>query len=311
MLKNLAIVAVFCVAVQASAPVIGQTPNRSATTSKNPKHAADSDQKPTEATPSPQPQQSDSPTLKPDPGQKKPGDAKQPVTIPEGVTVRIAKDGTDWGVVANLILAAVGIGGIVAAICTLIKLERQTKATEDTAEISRLAMISGNRAFIFFDRGSWTSYPLENGGVFWRLRSLWSNVGNTPTRGFVHQIQYELRDSALPEDFQFRFAEEAKSPPLVISPKGQIGMPPFDISGEDMAAVAKQEKFLYLWGVAKYRDVFPETAKHITKFCSRIVVMGGEPLRVWHDRDNKVELFFIFHHAHNCTDEDCAEQKAN
>src|ERR1035441_7531446 len=135
MLKSLVVLAVFCISVQASAPVLGQTPSRDAAPSKNPKHAADSTQKPTERTPAPtHPQKGDPPTLKSDPSQKKADDAPQSIAIPKPVTVLIQKDGMDWSAIANLILAAVGIVGIVVAICTLIKIERQTAATEKQAD---------------------------------------------------------------------------------------------------------------------------------------------------------------------------------
>ena len=71
----------------------------------------------------------DAPALQTNTNKEQAGNKDKPLWI-----ALPAKDVYDWiAYVANLLLVAVGMAGIVVAACTLVKIERQTEATENAA----------------------------------------------------------------------------------------------------------------------------------------------------------------------------------
>jgi hypothetical protein len=142
--------AVFLTIAQAPVPAVGkatnnstrntQTQNQSTGTSKNP------------ATPpvASHAKESDSTALKSESDNGTSSLDQISINITNPTTMPIPwgwKEWWIWG--ANLTLVAVGIGGIVVAVCTLKKIERQTKATEDATKIAKenmAALISKERA---------------------------------------------------------------------------------------------------------------------------------------------------------------------
>jgi hypothetical protein len=74
--------------------------------------------------------------------------------------VKITSDGFDWATLANYLLVIVGIGGISVAWATLRKIERQTKAAEDSAS----AALLGVQAVMITERARMavTASPLGN-----------------------------------------------------------------------------------------------------------------------------------------------------
>jgi hypothetical protein len=79
----------------------------------------------------------------------------------------------------------------------------------------------------------------------------------------------------------------------------------YDIVGKDLVAVSEGRKHFYVWGIAKYRDVFPDTPERITKFCCFIENVSGNPLKSYNTTTNPVDIRLPFYRKHNCADEDC------
>jgi hypothetical protein len=182
------------------------------------------------------------------------------------------------------------------------------KASRESAEIARLTMISQDRAYIHHQSYRWISH--FNSGTnkyFWRIHPIWINSGNTPPRNLFLFVQYEYGNTPLPKDFGFDVPVDVERTPSTIAPKGTIESSYYDITGDDLIGVRDGEMFLYVWGIARYRDVFPETASRITKFCHFVRTVTGDPLKGWHAETNPVEIVFGHYHQNNCTDEDCEE----
>jgi hypothetical protein len=85
--------------------------------------------------------------------------------------------------------------------------------------------------------------------------------------------------------------------PSTIPPKGEIESNHFDISGSDLIDIRDGKKYFYIWGVARYRDVFPATIEHVTKFCVVASGVTGDPKKAFDSNTNPVEIL--------CADEDC------
>ena len=160
------------------------------------------------------------------------------------------------------------------------------------------------RAFVSERNPGHQRRPVVGGGFRYYFQAQWWNDGATPTRELRTYVRFELRDTPLPAGYAFEVTPEhiatAFLPPrnFILSPVLPIG----GIQPEDLAAVHAGNKFAYLWGVARYKDAFPDTPEHITKFCLAIVV-NGDPS----DPDpSKVDFMYQFHAEHNCCDDDCA-----
>jgi hypothetical protein len=176
--------------------------------------------------------------------------------------------------------------------------EISAQAARDSADISTEALHSAERAFIS------SSYNQGQDGKFWRITIRWDNTGVTPTQDMSTHVSFgKIRNTPLPIGFNFRdvwkgyarfFPTRITVPAKGQGDGGEVRIP--------LALVTKQFPFYYyIWGWAKYRDVFPKTPEHITRFCS---VFTSNPVA-----ENTVDI-----HAasmddacanYNCTDDQC------
>jgi hypothetical protein len=181
-------------------------------------------------------------------------------------------------------------------------------ASRESADVAKLSMVASDRAYIHHNGCRWISHRHSaDGHVFWRIRPIWINSGNTPTRRLRLYAHYELRNDELPADYNFVPDPTIATPPATIAPKGIVESGSHDYDGSDLVAISEKKKFFYIWGVARYRDVFPGTPEHVTKFCVQASIVTGNPLEPWNEKENQVDMGFLHYSRHNCTDEDCEE----
>lgn len=180
------------------------------------------------------------------------------------------------------------------------------EAARQSVDISRLSMVASDRAYIHYGGCNWISHPdAADGSIFWSIRSLWINNGNTPSRQARAHIRFELLDAPLDPNFAFVLDQADAGFPTLFPPKAVIGTGYYRIEGEDLVAVREGRKHFYIWGVVNYHDVFPDTPRHVTKFCVCATNITGNPLRGFNSQSNAVEIIFAHYHQHNCADEDC------
>jgi len=107
----------------------------------------------------------------------------------------------------------------------------------------------------------------------------------------------------LPEGFNFKY-DTAYIGTGIIGPKFHIMgsqapvLPEAAISPQDILDVQAGRKHLYLWGWAKYFDVFPGTREHITRFCW-IVTPIGDPLAYDQNLKQGDTKLLVFNFIHN------------
>ncbi len=179
-------------------------------------------------------------------------------------------------------------------------------STRDSADTAKLSMVASQRAYVHFGGCRWISHPDTNDGhIFWRIHLRWNNGGSTPTRGLTVYVHWELRENRLPQHYPFDPGKTVKLGQATIAPGGFIQVGGWDINGTDLLTISAGGKYLYIWGRAEYRDVFPETPLHITKFCVFATNLTGDPLKPWHAETNPFDITFAVYHHHNCEDEDC------
>jgi len=183
-----------------------------------------------------------------------------------------------------------------------------SRAARESADTDKFSMVASDRAYVHHSGCRWISHRRggKNGPVFWRIRPRWINSGNTPPRNLRVYVFYELLDAPLPEAFLFTPIEHPQILAM-LPPKGEVEGQWRDFDGADLVAVKEGKKFLYIWGAARYRDVFPGTPERITRFCVYAASITGDPLTPWHEKTNIMHIAFSNYARHNCADEECSE----
>jgi hypothetical protein len=182
-----------------------------------------------------------------------------------------------------------------------------SRAARESADTDKFSMIASDRAYVHYAGCRWVSHRQnDESPVFWRIRPRWINGGNTPPHGLRIYTHYELLDAQLPADYSFT-PQEHPEVPAMLPPKGDIFGSWRDFTGADLVAVKEGRKFLYIWGTARYYDVFPGTPRRVTKFCNTAALVTGDPTLPWEEKTNNMDLGFITYGPHNCADEDCGE----
>jgi hypothetical protein len=184
--------------------------------------------------------------------------------------------------------------------------KKAADAASDSSETAKQAMITGQRAYVHHNGFRWFSH-LDNadGTYFWSIRPQWINRGNTPTRKGTVYVHWEFIDHALPDDYLFTMDSTVVLSPANLAPQTPIQSGYLKVEAEDLVRVSKKEKHLYIWGVARYRDVFQDTPEHITKFCVYASEITGNPLEPYDAQKNPLEIVFLAYNRHNCADEEC------
>jgi hypothetical protein len=143
------------------------------------------------------------------------------------------------------------------------------------AEI-RDGLYAGNRAFVFVKKteaqfiGEKSTHTITK----WKFFAHWENGGNTPTKNMRNCVNYALSEN--PIDLGFEFPDFGDQPDgrTMIGPRSFMRSSPFDISLDHLQKVKNGEAHAYIWGWADYNDVFPNTPRHRSEFCVKIVVIA-------------------------------------
>jgi hypothetical protein len=206
----------------------------------------------------------------------------------------------------------VGFVTLVLAIST-IGLWAQTGKLAEGAERQEIlirqqaqANIASNRAFVFPKPPTFFSHPTPTDGYVWTIHPQWENSGNTPTKKLELMSRCWLEETDLPSDYTFP-AEEG-SVLTILGPKATIEGLQIIIWASDLLKIQAGRKFFYLWGWAKYEDIFPGSSQHVTKYCYR-VSFHGDPTVAFNEITNRVQLITDHHSHHNCADESCEPKK--
>jgi hypothetical protein len=189
------------------------------------------------------------------------------------------------------------------------------------------SVIGVQRAFVRFKEFKFTLDRIvvtEAAGQknMWLLGLIWQNDGNTPTRNLriftAAPVIQELPKKPFTVknggyiDWPFlepkiKFdepSEKVRWMPGVLGPKesSEFGGTHVDEAFIDAVENINENKIVFIWGVARYSDVFSFTAPHITRFCYRILRINGDPhIRSADLRVSRADQCDVG----NCTDDEC------
>ncbi len=176
--------------------------------------------------------------------------------------------------------------------------------------VAREGLESVQRAFAFVNEFEPTRLadPLTKKADGMRFVFHWENGGTTPTKDMSTHISHQWRQDALPSDFDFpdlwQQDEVDKAPyRLFVGPKSvSRAAPPIIVPRQEIAAIQNHNGHLYFWGWGRYKDVFPNTLEHITRFCTEIAAVTG-------DLDGPtVNIQTVNCSRGNCYDEECSAE---
>ena len=115
-----------------------------------------------------------------------------------------------------------------------------------------------------------------------------------------------------PDDFIFPDLGEGGNPvddkdkkmiPSFVGPNATTFAQNIVIPTSVLDAMRRNQAHVFVWGWAKYQDVFD--SHHITKFCNEIKILAN-----WSEDEKSFGvLIFPLYRRHNCTDEECADEK--
>jgi hypothetical protein len=184
-------------------------------------------------------------------------------------------------------------------------------ATREQGKLTKETLIADKRAFVFA-AGIKPEWQLKNGYLHWTIRPVWQNTGDTPTRNLRICSDSELRDDVAPADYCFETKLSAGTG--MLGPKafnfgGAVPLAPKPIlSPEDLVGIRDGKKHFYMFGWAKYFDVFPNTFEHETRFSWQVFVVG-DPWKLEPDDQGGYRSHIAFSYINlrtgNCADEEC------
>lgn len=174
--------------------------------------------------------------------------------------------------------------------------------------------MAGKRAFVF--PTGVVALPESNaktGSFDWRLVP--ENSGETPTRNLRIYTDYMLTNVPLPETFSFSQIDPEEPPAMaILGPKATSkgGIAPHSASPaltpQDILDIQSGQRFLYLWGWARYSDILPNTPERVTRFCWQIIA-DGNPLTFNPLLDPQGLRWSNIHQRRgNCADDECRWQ---
>jgi len=219
-----------------------------------------------------------------------------------------------WTIVLGSIGILVASGTAVAIYCqdkiasnTLVEIQKQypklaksADAANVSATVAKSALEVGERAFV----SQTFTQNQEGNNVVIQVR--WANTGNTPTKGMVMHVSFGgLRSRPLPDKFSFPDIwqkGESRVPTFVSIPAKDFGQGIYISIPRTLLPnkIGAPRNYFYVWGWARYHDMFPGTAEHITEFCDEFTTSAVASTSVFVNA-----LGMSACGRHNCNDEGC------
>ena len=203
--------------------------------------------------------------------------------------------------------------------------QEAANAAKDSAKVARDALTSTQRAFVFLKdiKFRQTRDPGDYSIIAWQFFPQWENSGGTATKNLTISvgariIHAQLSSNHIPNNFDYSYVIDnipkdmevsytnirpLKDIPLMIGPKAEITSQQLNLTTQMnmIRFIIDGPVYFFLWGEAKYNDIFDGTPQHCTRFCVELhfTNQSGEQTPL---------MSFSYYGNYNCADEDCKEQ---
>lgn len=208
------------------------------------------------------------------------------------------------------VLAALAALQFLALAGQVVFFRRALRESRRAGDAAREVTIAHERAFVFaLALNGLCELNPDTNRYDWRFRPTWKNSGATPTRNLAMHTECVVRSSPLPAGFNFNYPTmqtgNALLPPNAEVPGELAPAPPIAaVSAQDLVDAQHRKKFIYVWGWARYSDVFAGTSQHITRFCW-LVTPVGNPLAFVPGNPGALSFSTSHHVEGNCADDEC------
>jgi hypothetical protein len=179
----------------------------------------------------------------------------------------------------------------------------QLRAMEASNSEGREGLVAVQRAFVF--PGVALSWCDQSGCL---LTPRWENSGTTPTKHLILNVNRAIVPFSQKAD-TYNFPPSSYNPGIksLIGPHGALSSDALGITRDDLQNILEQKNKFWLWGSAKYRDVFDGTPEHITCFAYEArPVFTPQKIGNGPQVSAAISSFSLaLLSRHNCADADC------
>jgi hypothetical protein len=173
------------------------------------------------------------------------------------------------------------------------------KITREMVISSEKTAIGQLRAYLYIDSYKYLSHhDAETNSIWWSIHPIWKNGGVTPAMEVSINTSSIILNEKMDDNFKLH-DDFVCSHETIIGQNTIMEGRAIPITSADIIAIRNGEKFFYIWGSAKYKDVFPNTPVRITRFCSTIHSTLGDPTKAYHAESNIVEINIGSHTRNN------------
>ncbi|MGO9771999.1 MAG: hypothetical protein ACLPSW_21120 [Roseiarcus sp.] len=219
---------------------------------------------------------------------------------------------TLWLVIFTAVLGGAAIFQLASLNRSEVTSAKAANAAKDAADIAKTGLVTVQRAFVFID--SFDANVINNELI---IMPKWRNSGTTPTRFMTNYVNWRSFVGEPPIDFTFPDLDRNGIPVTdatratintFIGPNATTFADKLVIPTAIMDAIRVGNQRLFIWGWARYRDVFD--AWHITRFANEIqfTQLGDPEAAPKPGTRVGVALSFSVYRRNNCTDEECDQQ---
>jgi hypothetical protein len=176
-------------------------------------------------------------------------------------------------------------------------------AAHNQVELSREALISTDRAFVFCRNveSFWTADKATEAIISWTFFPVWKNSGRTPTRRARARVNHWVGIDIGPLPANFDFPDYSAASSIMIAPGAEMNGDPLIIPVERLQMIREGKGHAYIWGWFDYDDVFDGTGRHRSEFCIEIKVTGNPIYK-------EGGFAYALHGPLNGYDQDCYRQ---
>ena len=172
--------------------------------------------------------------------------------------------------------------------------------------VARDSLRIGQRAFVYAEAANILNSPKaktvtprpSNAPI--TLDVTFRNSGQTVARKVITTVDYLVNKDGIPVGFDYPVRTTTALHPTLIPPQTDVHLSE-NILESDLSDVENQKTFLFVYGEISYVDVFGTS--HRTKYCFQYF---GYKLNPVGELENYI---FFTGPRHNCTDEDCDNEK--
>ena len=217
---------------------------------------------------------------------------------------------TEW-LVAFFTLVIMG-----SSIVYTVYAKKQWRVMRESNRINHEALTSVQRAFVTYQTAKMQRMKrnlAKNAPHYWEISAIIENSGTTPAISVITSFQAKSGLSVEPNEELFKGNGKDMSPPGTVGSKvledvGPISTPEAAIFGRDFAdnfsnvTITNFDPRTFLWGWIVYKDVFHDTAPHLTEYCRQIGQVSV--IRDLSHPDPQVTFNWHACRDHNCTEHD-------